>query len=165
MQILSLGKTFGDSFSSYDYEGYEYEDEIAILTTTTQHPNSVLPAKPEMKIEMATKPTTDFNELPEFAETPQNAFVIRAKSAQLRCVVTKANKAYFTCNDEAMAESKLHKEKDTVDLDGNVVKIVTLEVRRSDVEEIFGTFSCTCDAWSKKGKVSSNAATVETACE
>ncbi len=112
---------------------------------------------------------------PVFVEEPVDSYVVRGKSALLVCRVTAADKVYFTCNGEAMAESELHREADHVvsaeeigaaqQTNTLVVKEVTLEVRRNDIEEFFGHFSCRCDAWSAKGMVSSKNISVETACE
>ncbi len=82
-----------------------------------------------------------------------------------------ADKAYFTCNGEAMAASDHHKEVDKVEISETVsmlpyhVKTLTLQVNRVNVEEFFGLYTCRCDAWSAKGMTSSKNATVEFACK
>ena len=113
----------------------------------------------------------DNSELPEIVHHPENAFVIRGKEAKLTCAVAGADKAYFTCNGEAMAASGGHKEVDQA-LSNNAsqagvrtVKSLTLTLTRNQVEEFFGVYTCWCDAWTSKGKRSSKNATVEIACK
>ena len=117
--------------------------------------------------------------MPEIVRHPENAWVIRGHPARLSCAVSGADKAYFTCNGEAMAASKAHKEVDQVmpthqkaSTDGGeevigvrTVKALTLTITRNQVEEFFGVYTCRCDAWTSKGNRSSKNATVEIACE
>ena len=143
-----------------DYEDLEdYEDDK--LWKSTPHPNSVLPF--DKKVKPTPRPfgkVTSPDQMPSFVQEPVNSYIIRGKSAELKCQVSGAVKAYFTCNGEAMAESNLHKEIRTLDL-----LEVNLEVTRNNVEEFFGTFTCRCDAWSAKGKVSSRNVSIQTACK
>ena len=124
------------------------------------------------------------SELPQFLRDPEDSYVIRRKSATLKCEVTGADKAYFSCNGEAMGRSAKdgdkksfnrgqHHEEDTVrladekDMTGRMitVKILSLEVTEGQIEEFFGVFTCRCDAWNKKGRSSSKNASVEIACK
>ena len=124
------------------------------------------------------------SELPQFLRDPEDSYVIRRKSATLVCEVTGADKAYFSCNGEAMGRSAKdgdkksfnrgqHHEEDTVrladekDMTGRMitVKILSLEVTEGQIEEFFGVFTCRCDAWNKKGRSSSKNASVEIACK
>ena len=124
----------------------------------------------------------NFSDLPEIVRHPENAWVIRGHPARLSCAVSGADKAYFTCNGEAMAASKAHKEVDQVMpthkkasspastdggevIDVRTVKALTLTITRNQVEEFFGVYTCRCDAWTSKGNRSSKNATVEIACE
>ena len=130
--------------------------------------------------------TSISDELPRFLLHPVDSYVIRRKSATLVCEVTGADKAYFLCNGEAMGGSAKaggkqainrgqHVEKQTArlanpsedDMSGRMitVKILSLEVTESQIEEFFGLFTCRCDAWNKKGRSSSTNATVEIACK
>ena len=178
--------------SEYEYEyDDDEEEEDSSFAATTFHPNSVLPLLPsreeeerkerkkaEEQFSSKSKRKDIFHnfgsgsfgssssfsdEMPVFLEEPVDSYIIKEKPTVLHCKVIKANKAYFTCDGEARAESHLHREKDYVDEDGQVVKDLSLEVRQEEVDEIFGTFWCQCDAWSSKGKVSSRNVTVETA--
>ena len=126
------------------------------------------------------------DDLPRFLLHPVDSYVIRRKSATLVCEVTGADKAYFLCNGEAMGGSAKaggnqainrgqHVEKQTArlanpsedDMSGRMitVKILSLEVTESQIEEFFGLFTCRCDAWNKKGRSTSTNATVEIACK
>ena len=66
-----------------------------------------------------------------------------------------------------------HREEDKVvlanenDMTGRMitVKKLVLEITRNQIEEIFGQFTCRCDAWSQKGRTSSKNATVEISCK
>ena len=135
----------------------------------------------------STSITTSINggsDLPQFLRDPEDSYVIRRKSATLVCEVTGADKAYFSCNGEAMGKSAKdgdkkslnrgqHHEEDTVrladekDMTGRMitVKILSLEVTEGQIEEFFGVFTCRCDAWNKKGRSSSKNASVEIACK
>ena len=108
---------------------------------------------------------------PQFIEHPRNSYIVRGQPALLRCKVIHADKAYFTCNGEAMAASELHKEVDKVEISETAsmepfnVKTLTLQLNRINIEEFFGLYTCRCDAWSAKGMTSSTNATVEVACK
>ena len=190
--IFSLAAN--DLLKEYDdYDDEEDDDTIKIhddVMISTRHPNSVLPFKPgflpKTTPRSVRKKPLDPSKLPEFAEEPVDAFIIRGKSAELDCKVRSAVKAYFTCNDEAMAESNLHKVKKTIRVvklgfkfklsflqerdfveaaTGEVMKELRIEITRNMVEEFFGKFTCRCDAWSARGRISSRNVTVETACK
>ena len=103
--------------------------------------------------------------LPVFLENPVNSFVIKSRPAILICSVIHSSKAYFTCNGEALAKSSEHVEKKLVDDLGRVVRILSVEISRKQVEEFFDVFSCHCDAWSSIGQASSLQATVATGCK
>ena len=61
--------------------------------------------------------------LPLFVVDPVDAFIIRSKPADLTCRVVGADKAYFTCNGEAMAAADRHKEEDRVEVVGDQVRL------------------------------------------
>ena len=54
--------------------------------------------------------------LPTFIVDPVDSFIIRSKPADLSCRVVGADKAYFTCNGEAMAAADRHKEEDRMEV-------------------------------------------------
>ena len=196
--IKSIEDYEDEEYHIYSVEGDNDDEDSnggLVFPTVTQHPNSVLPTdfeisskkhpttastskavkKPAKKKIILTHPTFQKSnklnsnaEKPKFTLDPVNSYVIRDKSAHLKCEVVSADKAYFVCNDEAMSESGggLHKEVAKVDPEsGLVVRSLSLVVTRNQVEEFFGQFSCRCDAWSSKGRVSSANVTVSTACK
>ena len=94
-----------------------------------------------------------------------DSFVIKNRPAILNCSVINSDKAYFTCNGEAQARTGDHVEKDLVDEEGRVVRILSLVIYREQVEEFFDEFRCQCDAWSTRGLASSKPATVAIGCK
>ena len=94
-----------------------------------------------------------------------DSFVIKNRPAILNCSVINSDKAYFTCNGEAQAKTGDHVEKDLVDEEGRVVRILSLVIYREQVEEFFDEFRCQCDAWSSRGPASSRPATVAIGCK
>ena len=60
--------------------------------------------------------------LPLFIVDPVDTFIIRSKAAELLCRVVGADKAYFTCNGEAMAAADRHKEEDRMEVIGDQVR-------------------------------------------
>ena len=112
-----------------------------------------------------TKKETNEHLLPVFLEDPVDGFVIKSRPAILNCSVIHSSKAYFTCNGEALAKSAEHVEKNLVDASGQVVRILSVEISREQVEEYFDVFKCHCDAWSSKGQARSKSATVATGCK
>jgi hypothetical protein len=111
------------------------------------------------------------NNKPEFIEQPQKSYLLRGQPTTLRCKVIHADKAYFSCNGEAMAASELHREVDKIEVSQSpemetfIVKTLTLQLTIEMIEEYFELYTCRCDAWSAKGMTSSQNATVEFACK
>ena len=130
------------------------------FTKLASHPNDILP--PTKKEEKEEKKG---DLLPVFLEDPLPSFVIKSRPAILNCSVIHSSKAYFTCNGEALAKSSEHVEKNLVDENGQVVRILSVEISREQVEEYFDVFKCHCDAWSSSGQASSKYATVGTGCK
>ena len=142
----------------------KYFDKIRTLildeksTLVIRHPNDV-----QLIIGKKNRPEDDL--LPAFLEHPIDSFVIKSRPAILNCTVIHSTKAYFTCNGEALSKSKEHVEKNLVNGNGQVVRILSVEISREQVEEYFDVFKCHCDAWSSKGQTSSKSATVATGCK
>jgi hypothetical protein len=130
------------------------ESKDAATKIVPHHPNdiSVRHSKKKSNVDL----------LPIFLEDPIDSFVIKSRPAILNCSVIHSSKAYFTCNGEALAKSSEHVEKNLVDANGQVVRILSVEISREQVEEYFDVFKCHCDAWSSKGQASSKSATVAT---
>ncbi|CAG9864740.1 unnamed protein product [Phyllotreta striolata] len=116
------------------------------------------------------KPTPDQEEslllnsdLPIFLAEPQHAFVVKNRPATLQCRAAHALSLYFKCNGAKKVETV---ENWFVDPQTGV-RIFEAEanVTRDMVEEFFGKdkFKCECHAWSGRGSIRSQPATVEVA--
>lgn len=167
------------SLDTINYDDYDYENlggSYSGVGVTVGH-RAKLPDPPKVEPDQSL-PTqesrqNDLEGLPEFLVHPGNAYVIRGKSAEMTCTVTSADKAYFMCNGEAMGASSSHKEVDKVvladekDLTGRMItiKVLTLDISRNQIEELFAPFTCSCDAWNSKGKKTSKNATASIACK
>ena len=81
----------------------------------------------------ATKTARASAQLPVFTEQPVDSFVVRARPAILNCSVLHSDKAYFSCNGEAQSKSQDHVEKDAVDSEGRVVRILSIVIYREQV--------------------------------
>ena len=97
-------------------------DVVDIYATT---PSTFPTKKPFLKIDDKSA-TSKRDVLPVFLVDPFDAFIIRSKSAELSCRVVGADKAYFTCNGEAMAAAERHKEEDRIEVAGDQVSKVAL---------------------------------------
>lgn len=101
--------------------------------------------------------------LPIFQAEPQNAYIVKNRPALLECKAGNALKVYFKCNGARNVESVqtefVHPQTG--------VRIVEAEVNitRDMVEEFFGSdkFKCECHAWSGRGSIKSQPATVDIA--
>ena len=163
-----------EDYEDYVYEEYENEVKNEPKLTKISH-NPLTESSTTMASNRAlvtSKDRPQFTDRPQFVEHPQNSFIVRGQPAILRCKVIHADKAYFSCNGEAMAASELHKEIDKVEVSEENedmvpfnVKTLTLQLNRVHIEEFFGLYTCRCDAWSAKGMTSSKNATVEVACK
>ena len=82
----------------------------------------------------------------------------------LKCRAAHAISVRFECNDEVMdsassAEGAVRDNEDLKFLEA------TVEIKRGQVFDILGHFSCKCVARSERGEVESEEALVQTACE
>ena len=152
-------------FHNFHYRSKNLHRIFIVKTCFQELPDLTTTSQPIFVLKSASK------DLPQFIEHPRNSYIVRGHSALLRCKVIHADKAYFSCNGEAMAASELHKEVDKVEISETAsmepfnVKTLTLQLNRINIEEFFGLYTCRCDAWSTKGMTSSTNATVETACK
>ena len=81
----------------------------------------------------------------------------------LTCRVAHARKVYFTCDNEILKSST---EKDGVDAKSKCkYKEITIDIKRSQVLDILGEYSCVCHASSAQGEVESQPAIVDIACK
>ncbi|XP_052123216.1 netrin receptor unc-5-like [Frankliniella occidentalis] len=102
--------------------------------------------------------------LPLFLEEPQDTYVIKNAHATLRCSAINALQVYFKCSNAG--KSATHQQEFVDPHDGVRHVEASVNVTRQDVEEFFGEkFTCTCTAWSSRGKIRSRPAAVQYACE
>ena len=85
---------------------------------------------------MVSKPDKEEAKMPKFTEHPMDAYVVKNRPAILNCSVIYSDKAYFTCNSEAQSKSNDHVEKNLVDNEGRVVRILSLVIYREQVNGI-----------------------------
>lgn len=103
--------------------------------------------------------------LPIFLEEPQDSYVVKNRPAVLKCRAAHALKVYFKCNGAKNVETS---KFDFVDPQTGVrVMEAETNVTRDMVEEFFGKdkFKCECHAWSGRGSIKSQSATIDVACE
>lgn len=102
-------------------------------------------------------------DLPIFLAEPQNAYVVKNRPANLHCRAAHALNVYFKCNGARKVDTALFQLVDPQ----TGVRIVEGEtnITRDMVEEFFGKdkFKCECYAWSGRGSIKSQPATVEVA--
>ncbi|XP_063532662.1 netrin receptor UNC5C-like [Cydia strobilella] len=100
--------------------------------------------------------------LPIFLLEPENTYVVKNKPATLKCRAANALEVYFKCNGE-----KTHALNFAFVDPQTGVRIIEGEynVTREHVEEYFGSekYQCSCFAWTSRGHIRSQPATVELA--
>ena len=62
------------------------------------------------------------------------SYVIKSRPAILNCTVVDSDKAYFSCNGEALAKSGDHVEKSLVGAEGEVRRILSVVIYREQVK-------------------------------
>ncbi|XP_041976424.1 netrin receptor UNC5C-like [Aricia agestis] len=143
-----------DDEESYDYD-YDKETNYKDSPDATSEENQSVP---DDKIPLHT--TKD--NLPMFLLEPENTYVVKNKPATLKCRAANALEVYFKCN--GIKTQALNFE--FVDPQTGV-RIIEGEhaVTREHVEEYFGEdkFQCTCFAWTSRGQIRSQPATIEIA--
>ena len=102
--------------------------------------------------------------LPVFLIEPTDAFAAKGRPAVLKCRAAHAISVRFECNDEVLdsassAEGAMSANEDLKFLEA------TVEIKRGQVFDILGHFSCKCVATSERGEVESEEAIIQTACE
>ncbi|KAB0797257.1 hypothetical protein PPYR_08251 [Photinus pyralis] len=101
--------------------------------------------------------------LPFFLVEPQDSYVVKNRAALLQCRAAHTLKMHFKCNGARSVDTL---QSDFVDPQTGVRFVeAELNVTRNMVEEFFGKekFKCECYAWSGRGSVKSQPATVEVA--
>ena len=103
--------------------------------------------------------------LPVFLIEPTDAFAAKGRPAVLKCRAAHAIRLRFECNDEAVLDSTSITEGAMTDNADLKFLEATVEIKRGQVFDILGHFSCKCVAESERGEVESEEALVQTACK
>ena len=101
--------------------------------------------------------------LPVYLAEPISTYTSREVAGTLKCKVAHALRVYFVCNDEVMKSTTSEEGVDVKS--GSKFQYITLDVKRSQVMDILGEFSCKCYASSSQGQVVSRGAIVDVACK
>lgn len=99
--------------------------------------------------------------LPVYLQQPKSTFTSKEQPGTLKCKAAHAFRVYFLCNEEVMKSTSENEGVDAAS--GSKFKYITLDVRRNQVLDILGDFSCKCYASSSQGHVVSESATVDIA--
>ncbi|XP_054260412.1 netrin receptor unc-5-like [Macrosteles quadrilineatus] len=102
--------------------------------------------------------------LPVFLEEPVDTFAMKNKPAVLYCRSAHALQVFFKCSGEAYHRQL--PQQVFVDPETGVRVVETaINISRNMVEEYFGKdrFQCQCVAWSSRGEVESQPATITNA--
>ncbi|XP_038210385.1 netrin receptor UNC5C-like isoform X1 [Zerene cesonia] len=140
------------SYLDYDYKETNYKDS----------PDSVTAKYDDSQIDDKLPLHTPKDNLPVFLLEPENTYVVKNKPAILKCRAANALDVYFNCN--GVKTQALNFE--FVDPQTGV-RIIEGEykVTRDKVEEYFGSdkYQCSCNAWTSRGHIWSQPATIELA--
>jgi len=106
------------------------------------------------------------NTLPIFLIEPESVFVVKNRPAVLKCKASHSLQVIFKCSGSSQPPPSTH-ETHVDPHTGVNMEEVTATIHRDLVDEFFGDgpFKCECHAWSSRGVVKSQAATVHIACE
>ncbi|XP_018318917.1 netrin receptor unc-5-like [Agrilus planipennis] len=119
------------------------------------------PTKPAPEADDSLLSNSD--SLPIFLAEPMDAYVVKNRPATLQCRAAHTLKIYFKCNGARNVDAVQWEFVNPQ----NGVRIIEAEanVTRDMVEEFFGKekFKCECHAWSGRGSIKSQPATVEVA--
>ncbi|KAL7736178.1 hypothetical protein ACLKA6_003723 [Drosophila palustris] len=104
------------------------------------------------------------NMLPIFLSEPESVFVVKNRPAVLKCKASHALQLHFKCSGSSQPPPSTH-DKHVDPHTGVHLEEVTATIHRDLVDEYFGKgpFKCECHAWSSRGVVKSQAATVHIA--
>ncbi|XP_024083850.1 netrin receptor unc-5-like [Cimex lectularius] len=105
--------------------------------------------------------------LPVFLEEPTDMYIIKNKPATLQCRAAHALQIFFKCNGGKLHTNPTHM-LDFVDPQTGVRNLeAAINITRDNVEEYFAKdkFKCECIAWSSRGHIKSQPASIDVACE
>ncbi|KAH8336675.1 hypothetical protein KR059_000849 [Drosophila kikkawai] len=104
------------------------------------------------------------NTLPIFLSEPESVFVVKNRPAILKCKASHSLQVIFKCSGSSQPPPSTH-ETHVDPHTGVNMEEVTATIHRDLVDEFFGDgpFKCECHAWSSRGVVKSQAATVHIA--
>ncbi|XP_017866926.1 PREDICTED: netrin receptor unc-5 [Drosophila arizonae] len=104
------------------------------------------------------------NTLPIFLSEPESVFVVKNRPAVLKCKASHALQLHFKCSGSSQPPPSTH-DKHVDPHTGVHMEEVTATIHRDLVDEYFGKgpFKCECQAWSSRGVVKSQSATVHIA--
>ena len=131
-------------------EGPYLDDNTPTKSTSDHHDESLL---------------LNSDSLPIFLEEPQDSYVVKNRPATLKCRAAHALKLYFKCNG---AKNVVNSKFAFVDPQTGVRMMeAEANVTRDMVEEFFANekFKCECYAWSGRGSIRSQSATIDVACK
>ncbi|XP_011290181.1 netrin receptor unc-5 [Musca domestica] len=102
--------------------------------------------------------------LPYFLTEPESVYVVKNRPAILKCKAAHALQLHFKCSGSSQPPPSTH-DKHVDPHTGVHLEEVTATIHRDLVDEYFGKgpFKCECHAWSSRGVVKSQAATVNIA--
>ncbi|XP_063918325.1 netrin receptor UNC5B isoform X3 [Zophobas morio] len=129
-------------------EGPYLDDNTPTKSTSDHHDESLL---------------LNSDSLPIFLEEPQDSYVVKNRPATLKCRAAHALKLYFKCNG---AKNVVNSKFEFVDPQTGVRMMeAEANVTRDMVEEFFANekFKCECYAWSGRGSIRSQSATIDVA--
>lgn len=136
---------------------------ISFFVTEGPLLDDTAPTKPSPESDDSLLSNTD--SLPIFLLEPSDTFVIKNKPATLHCRAANSLQIFFKCNGAKNIQTF---QSEFVDPQTGI-RIVDAEcnVTRNMVEEFFGKdkFKCECYAWSGRGQIKSQSATIEVACK
>ncbi|XP_002061121.2 netrin receptor unc-5 [Drosophila willistoni] len=109
-------------------------------------------------------PAEASNTLPIFLSEPESVFVVKNRPAVLKCKASHSLQVIFKCSGSSQPPPSTH-DKHVDPHTGVHMEEVTATIHRDLVDEYFGKgpFKCECHAWSSRGVVKSQAATVHIA--
>ncbi|XP_037956658.1 netrin receptor unc-5 isoform X2 [Teleopsis dalmanni] len=101
------------------------------------------------------------NIFPIFLVEPQSSFVVKNRPAILKCKAAHALQVHFKCSGSSQPPPSVH-EKHVDPHTGVHLEEVTATIGRDLVDEFFGKgpFKCDCLAWSSRGVLKSQTATI-----